>query len=345
MNTLCIAHGSNCVDGHASAWVVHHALGTAVDFHFASYGQEPPDVAGRDVVIVDFSYKRAILEEMARSARSVLVLDHHKSAAEDLAGLCPAPRGTPSDREWIHPTSGWTYWQRAISTMDKDSDALLGNFYLAALFDMDRSGAGITWDFFNPGLPRPWFIDLVEDRDLWRFADPRSRPFHAAAASYPLDFALWDRLYAEVLHNSDLINNRLCINEEMTLLQEGRAILRKHDLDVQQVIATTRRAMVIGGVRVPVCNCPPWLASDVGHALVTEPVEYGLNLAGGKVESVGMLLPPFAASYYDRDGRRCFSLRSRPDGADVSEVAKLYRGGGHRNAAGFERPQGWEGKE
>ena len=30
-----------------------------------------------------------------------------------------------------------------------------------------------------------------------------------------------------------------------------------------------------------------------------------------------------------------FSLRSTDDGLDVSEIAKQYGGGGHRNASGF----------
>ncbi len=46
---------------------------------------------------------------------------------------------------------------------------------------------------------------------------------------------------------------------------------------------------------------------------------------------------PFGACYFDRaDGKRQWSLRSSPDGVDVSEIAKLYGGGGHKNAAGFE---------
>lgn len=35
------------------------------------------------------------------------------------------------------------------------------------------------------------------------------------------------------------------------------------------------------------------------------------------------------------DGKRVFSLRSTPDGIDVSEIAKARGGGGHRNAAEF----------
>lgn len=46
---------------------------------------------------------------------------------------------------------------------------------------------------------------------------------------------------------------------------------------------------------------------------------------------------PFAAAYWDEaDGTRRWSLRSsETDGVDVSEIAKLYGGGGHVHAAGF----------
>jgi nanoRNase/pAp phosphatase (c-di-AMP/oligoRNAs hydrolase) len=53
---------------------------------------------------------------------------------------------------------------------------------------------------------------------------------------------------------------------------------------------------------------------------------------------------PFAATYYDGVDARHFSLRSRGDGgADVSAIAQAYGGGGHKNAAGFQMPIGWEG--
>jgi len=55
---------------------------------------------------------------------------------------------------------------------------------------------------------------------------------------------------------------------------------------------------------------------------------------------------PFAACYYDRPDARVFSLRSRgEDGLDVAEIAASYGGGGHRNAAGFQMPLGWEGEQ
>ncbi len=336
MKNLCIYHGSNCVDGFAAAWVVHRALGDEVEFVAASYGEDPPDVADRDILIVDFSYKRPVLEAMAALARSVLVLDHHKSAAEDLEDIAR-----------LDQSDTWDKWLRAAHSFP--------TALIMATFNMSRSGAVITWDFFNPGVPRPWFINLVEDRDLWRFTDDRSRPFHAAVTSYPLDFALWDRLYAECLRTDNLdVADALRYSNgsgdlAYDLIKEGTGILRKHDLDVQTVIRTTRRTMVIGGVRVPVCNCPPWLASDVGHELCNFIIEVGTVSDNDKRERrappMSIEVPPFSATYYDCDGKRNFSLRSRPEGADVSKICALYGGGGHRNAGGFERPQGWEGDE
>ena len=42
----------------------------------------------------------------------------------------------------------------------------------------------------------------------------------------------------------------------------------------------------------------------------------------------------FSAAYYF-DGKYRFSLRSSDDGIDVSNIAKIYGGGGYRNASGF----------
>lgn len=82
---LVIYH-ANCADGFTAAWVAHRALGDA-DLFPAHYGDKPPVVTDRDVYIVDFSYPREDLLRMHGDAKSLVVLDHHKTAEEDLAGL------------------------------------------------------------------------------------------------------------------------------------------------------------------------------------------------------------------------------------------------------------------
>ena len=305
MKPLVIYH-ANCADGFTAAWAVRQAMDA--EFYPGVHGAPPPDVTDRVVILVDFSYPRTQLLEMARAARSLLVLDHHKSAEADLAsgevkvgtvgqvGLTVAQvvrlDNLPDAR------GAWDYYS---------ANSCVGDAVVCAFFDMDRSGAGIAWDFFHPGAPRPELIDHVEDRDLWRFALPGTREIQAAVFSYPYEFDVWDLLMETPME---------------TLRAQGVAIERKHHKDVAELVKVAKRQMVIGHYEVPVASLPYTLASDAGHLM-----------AKGK---------PFAACYYDKDGGRVFSLRSTDQGVDVSEVAKLYGGGGHARAAGFTVPRDHE---
>jgi oligoribonuclease NrnB/cAMP/cGMP phosphodiesterase (DHH superfamily) len=86
---LCLYH-AHCADGFAAAWVVRRRYPGEVEFVPGVHGRPAPDVAGRDVIFVDFAYHRAVTEKLSAAARSLLILDHHKSAAEDLAGMAAA---------------------------------------------------------------------------------------------------------------------------------------------------------------------------------------------------------------------------------------------------------------
>lgn len=169
---------------------------------------------------------------------------------------------------------------------------------------MHRSGAGLAWDVLCEG-PRPSLVNYVEDRDLWRFSLPKSKEVHAACASYPL-----------TLEQRGILMERTIDS----LASEGRAILRYHDKLIESAAKWALRE-TIGGHDVPSISCPTIeIFSDLGHVLC-------------KGER-------FAAVWTDAaDGTRRYSLRSDGDaGIDVSEIAKAYGGGGHRNAAGFTRP-------
>src|SRR4051812_46906109 len=96
--TLCIYHG-NCADGFGAAWAFRKAYVERVNTK--EFGRDeiryipgvyqtglPTDLRSDDtVVIVDFSYKRADMEQLCRSVSSILHIDHHKTAIEDLKDL------------------------------------------------------------------------------------------------------------------------------------------------------------------------------------------------------------------------------------------------------------------
>lgn len=262
---VCVYH-DNCHDGITAAWVVQHRYGADVELYPAKY-EVPPDLdrlSGRDVIIVDFSWKRPVLEQVLAVAASLQIIDHHASAQSDLDG------------------------------------------FPGCTFDMSRSGAGLTWDTLFPGELRPVLVDLVEDRDLWRFRLKNTKAVHAACNLRPLD-----------IENRRLLVEMADAEEGLeALVDVGASVLVYHDKLVQSG-SRYRPRRVIGGHSVP---CVPGgtveLISDVGHALC-------------EGES-------FAATWAIKsDLTVLVSLRSSQEGIDVCEIARAYGGGGHKHAAGF----------
>jgi len=85
LTPLILWHGG-CFDGYTAAWIAERALGGG-ELVAVNYGEPPPDVHGRQVFILDFSYPREVLLRMASQATSIVLLDHHHTAQEALAGL------------------------------------------------------------------------------------------------------------------------------------------------------------------------------------------------------------------------------------------------------------------
>ena len=86
-DTLVIYHG-RCGDGFTAAWAAWRALGNRAEYLPADHACPPVvDVRGRRVFVLDFAFRRATLQQMAAQAQALILLDHHRSAAQDLRGL------------------------------------------------------------------------------------------------------------------------------------------------------------------------------------------------------------------------------------------------------------------
>lgn len=296
---LVIYH-KNCHDGFGAAWCFWDVSHTAYEFVAANYNDPVPDVMDRVVYMVDFSYPRELVKFICSRATQVYLIDHHKTAIEDLAGL------EQEEKNFV------------------------------AYTDLKRSGAMLAWDFlYNvhfaytgnglaeaivhesvPGdsdyIDPPILLEHIQDRDLWKFKLDGTKTIHLGLASRNVSFEEWDKL----------VHGR--VQSLLNLQQEGLAIERKYNKDIQSIIAASLRFMdIFSYYRVPVVNCPGSFASDIGNSLYSRSYE---ELEGQ--------LPAFSATYYDTKEYRIFSLRSK-DSFDVSAIAQRYGGGGHRNAAGF----------
>lgn len=310
-NIIVIYHGL-CADGFTAAWAARKKFGEAAVYYPAKHDDPPPDVTGLNVVMLDFCYKPAIMEAMSLQARSIYVLDHHKSAAESLPHNPGTRPADPLVWRLDNPMDGVVNlapsFEHIQNNVALDSIELQDRrCMIYAYFDMNRSGAGLAWDAFHPKKTRPALVNHVEDRDLWLYRIAGTREVQAAVFSYDYTFENWDRIAAELENNWKAV------------YAEGTGIIRKLDKDLAELLPQIVRPMEIGGVTVPAANLPYTMASEAG-ALLSRGV-------------------PFAATYYDTPEHRVFGLRSEEGGRDVSEIALLYGGGGHARAAGFRVPR------
>lgn len=102
-----VLYHADCADGFGAAWALWKKYPDA-RYIPVKHGQPPPEgLDGAHVVMVDFSYRREVIEQLAQSAASLLILDHHVTAQAALAGLPYAyfdvkKSGAVLAWEWAH---------------------------------------------------------------------------------------------------------------------------------------------------------------------------------------------------------------------------------------------------
>lgn len=267
--TICLYHG-NCLDGAAAAWVVENQVKGNVTCVPSYYGNEPnyEQLKDKVVYIVDFSFPNDILEKIESISKVMILIDHHKTAEEQIKSFVPKKETTE------------------------------------IIFDMNMSGATLTWDYFKPDEEPPLHIQYVEDRDLWRFNFEATKAYTAYLYSCGA--------------NVETYSVAVMTNYE-SAIEMGGLLIKDAS---KRAAGVVKKAVLIDvtfkgeNYKIPLANCPPDLASEVGHELCKY---YGA---------------PFSITYNDIPNRRIFSLRG--DGTfDVSEFAKFKGGGGHHDAAGY----------
>lgn len=98
-----------------------------------------------------------MMMQLADLVDQITILDHHKTAAEDITELL-------------------------------DLGIIEGEF------DMTRSGAVMAWDFFHSGRPVPTFLKMIQDRDLWQFQIEGTKELHAYLMLLEKSFTQWNEL-------------------------------------------------------------------------------------------------------------------------------------------------------
>ncbi len=163
LRPLVIYHGHSCPDGFAAAlaaWIFYEGRAEflGLDHGDVRTVSDLPDLTGRAVYILDFSFSTEVMRHIDAQAAKLVMLDHHKSAAEHLTGFA-CRCGV------VH-------------------------------FDMNKSGSRLAWEFFQRDKPLPDLYRFIEDRDIWTWQYPQSAGFLAALDMEPFDFAHWATMAA-----------------------------------------------------------------------------------------------------------------------------------------------------
>lgn len=140
VNKTVVIYHANCADGLTGAAIAKKALGDNVVFVPGSYGKVIKTFIDCTIYFIDFSYKRKDMEDIL-ICNDVILIDHHKSAIEDLMEI----------KQDFH------------------------TFYVSV--DNSLSGAGLAWKYFYGSSNPPRLVQYVQDRDLWTWEFESSAPF------------------------------------------------------------------------------------------------------------------------------------------------------------------------
>ena len=181
-----------------------------------------------------------------------------------------------------------------------------------AIFKMDKSGAGLTWEYFFPDMKVPMALQYIQDRDIWTWALAETKAFcegfyFHSASTYSTQEAF--DLFTDCYDNIDRIGE---------IIRLGTTLLKKKEKTVYDTCKhVTNKTYIWNGLKVCLVNCDHELGSDLASAILTK-YDYDFVVCW---------------RYNHTNEEYNMSLRSA-DRADVSEIAKSFGGGGHKNASG-----------
>jgi oligoribonuclease NrnB/cAMP/cGMP phosphodiesterase (DHH superfamily) len=162
-----------------------------------------------------------------------------------------------------------------------------------------------AWKLFHPGKEPPKFIQYITDRDLWKWELPYSKEFSAAFDMVPFEFEEFEKFEDDSVFDDAVKRGSFILAYSKTVVKKvcEKAVARKYK-----------------GLHVLVVNSSHWM-SEIGAKLSPD-CDFALIW------------------YYDHNEQRTkVSLRAFHDHIDVSEIAKAFKGGGHKKAGGFTLPK------
>ncbi len=194
---------------------------------------------------------------------------------------------------------------------------------ITIVYDEERSGATLAWIYFFSRQEIPLFLKYVEDQDTGKWVHENTKPFIFAV-----------RTYYNLNHENKTLNkwSKLLNKENVSkLIKKGKYMKKYND---HLVNASVPKHSLEKFPSKKIYALAPNLFKKPGQYRVA--VYCGLNcpsvtdLGSGALEQINC---DFCIMWvYNLDNKKyVMSMRSKE--VDVSEICKIFGGGGHRLAA------------
>ena len=251
------------------------------DFIKVDYNKSVPDPCmvwpNEQVFIVDYSFTEPTKHQLTgilAKTKDVVWLDHHLSSQELL----------DNDKE-LNDTFFNHY-----------CDCAMVNPH--ATIDMEKSGAMLVWEYFNPEVEAPEYIKYIDDYDRWVHQYEESILYKLFVESYMHE--PWDEIWEDMLYR-----------DMLSMVNEGGVIKRFDDVkNTKEARAISFESTILGIPCIAICK--PGNSS----ALAEKFSQYPLGIV-----------------FQYRNGTYTYSVYSKT--VNCKEIAEYFGGGGHKGAAGF----------
>ena len=294
MTQQAIIYHDKCNDGFCSMCVaMKHFKGDKDILRIpASYYTEQDifnaldSLKGRDILFVDFSFTPELMDKLLPHVNSVKVIDHHKTTLEAYGAYL------------THSNKGFQFAQ-----YQEKCELVL---------DMERSGALMTWDYFNEA-PAPRMVQYISDGDLYRFKDSNTIPFLSRLSVEQYDMQRW----SEILEADDSTLNRM--------LSEGSMLAQQFDNICASFAGNTRAIKIeIEGETyygdLTLCSGSSAIRSRAGELIYKKNGTFAALVSTWTPEEVSVSLRA------DNKQVPVYNVR---------KIAEFFGGGGHDTASAF----------
>jgi nanoRNase/pAp phosphatase (c-di-AMP/oligoRNAs hydrolase) len=293
-----VVYHNPCSDGTTAAAVVKRfydekSPNSEIEFFPGDYGRvDLKDImnlfAGKHVLLVDFSYKRDVINKLSQIVKSLVIIDHHVTAESALKDFIVGKQPDFEDLESAIEESG----------------------PVVAYFDMEECGSSMAWKCFylNGDYEYNAYIVYTKDNDLGRWILPDT-----------LDFKFYQRSLntkdiTGAIYEIDRANNQASTKKVMSdIFEKGRIIKNYVNNRVNFILENETRFGKLDSIteKFPYCITDYMICSDVATAyLEKEGYDIGIafyftkNGLGASIRSTDLIRADIVAQAFGGGGHK-----------------------------------------